>query len=145
MRFALWREKVFEKSANSIRLNCPHQPERKKDDRHGGCHVEIGVAAAEERPVNVKVAINLVSPSDRTHAWNQAEPVLEQNENDDRRKKPKRFSNQIPANNIFQKTVKTFHEPFPKVLRPAGNWLDSARRDLGEDDNAERDDPCHQH
>ena len=52
----LWPEKMQENSADAIGLKRPDDPEDKKDRRHGGGHVEIGVAAAQQRAIDMKNA-----------------------------------------------------------------------------------------
>ena len=84
-------------------------------------------------------------PPDRADAGNQAKPVYEQDENENRREKPKRFADEIPADDSFQEIVETLHQPFPKILRSARDRLNPAGGDLGEDNDAERDNPGHQH
>src|SRR6266478_2565893 len=55
-------------------------------------------------------------------------PEQEKNKNENRREEPKRFFHQIAADNALKKIVKTFHQPFPKVLRTARNRLDLSCR-----------------
>src|SRR6266403_588704 len=87
----------------------------------------------------------VMSPADRADAGNQPEPLHEQNENENRREKPECLSDKIAPDDVLEKVIKTFHQPFPKILCAAGDSLDFSHRQLGENDNSGSDDPGHQH
>ena len=86
-----------------------------------------------------------MSPSDRADAWNEADPVGGENEDEDGGKEPERPLDQVPADDALEETVEAFHEPFQEVLRAARNLGHASRRQLGEHDEAEGDDPRHDH
>ncbi len=86
-----------------------------------------------------------MSPSDRADAWNEANPVGGENEDEDGGKEPKRALDQVPADDALEQTEEAFHEPFQKVLRAAGNLRHASRCHLGEHDEAHGDDPRHDH
>ena len=84
-------------------------------------------------------------PTNGADTGNEPEPIYEQNEDEDRRKKPKCFPNQIAADDVFEKIVKAFDEPFPKILCSRRHRFDVARGGLGKDNHSSRDDPGNEH
>src|SRR5205807_6768168 len=96
-RFTFWSKQMFQKSANTVGLKRPDKPQDKENSRHRRGHIEIGISTAQKRPIDMKRADRWVvmSPADRSDAGNQAEPIHEQNENENRREKPKRFPHQL--------------------------------------------------
>src|SRR5438874_523653 len=127
---------MFQKTADALSLECPDQPKHKKDRRHRRRHIEVSIAAAQKRPSNMKVSGRIVmAPTDRADAGNESEPVNKQNENENGGEKPKGFADQFAPDDVFQKIVETFDQPFPKILRPARDWFDPASRDLRENDD----------
>ncbi len=52
----------------------------------------------------------VMSPADRSDPGNEPEPVHEQNENENRREKPKCFLHELAADNALEKIVKTLIE-----------------------------------
>src|SRR6266705_2517346 len=87
----------------------------------------------------------VMSPADRADAGNQAEPIHKQNKNKNGREEPERLSDKIAPDDVLEKAIKTFDQPFPKILCAAGDSLDFSHRQLGENDNSGGDDPGHQH
>ena len=86
-----------------------------------------------------------MTPTDCSNAWNQSEPVHEQDENEERCKKPKCLLHQFPANNSLQEVIESFDEPFPKILSATWNSFGVAHRGLRKNDDASRHNPRHQH
>src|SRR5438552_588870 len=80
-------EKMKQKSADTVCLDRPHNPEQKKNHGHRESHVEIGVATAQQRSINVEHSgcRIVVAPPDCSDSGNEPEPVHEQNENENRR------------------------------------------------------------
>src|SRR5438105_8513307 len=87
----------------------------------------------------------VMTPTNRAHTRQQPEPIDEQNENENRGEEPKRSFHQIAANDALEEIVKTFHQPFPKILDAAGYWPDSSRRSLRKNDDPSGHNPRHQH
>src|SRR5438445_9578425 len=86
-----------------------------------------------------------MSPANGADTGNQAEPVHEQNENEDGREEPKSFAHQFAADDSLQEIVKTFHQPFPEILDAAGHWPYSSRGGLRKNNDTRSDNPRHQH
>src|SRR5438874_8016591 len=86
-----------------------------------------------------------MTPADGPDSRNQSEPVHKENENENGRKKPKTFPHQLAADDVFQKTMEAFNQPFPKILDAAGNRFHPASGNLCENNDHSRDDPRHQH
>src|SRR5271170_1503422 len=86
-----------------------------------------------------------VSPTDRAHAGDQAQPIRGKNEDEDAREEPERPLDEMRTDNAFEKCVQAFHEPFPKILYSTGNWHHVPRRDLSKNDEAHRNDPAGDH
>src|ERR1700720_1775551 len=87
----------------------------------------------------------MMTPANRSYTRQQPEPVDEQNENENRGEKPKRFFHQIAANYALEKIVETLYQPFPKILDATGQWRDSSGRGLRKNDDPRSDNPRHQH
>src|SRR5215475_14792872 len=87
----------------------------------------------------------VVTPADCSDSRNQSEPVHEQNENENRRKKPKSFCHQIASDDIFKERVETLDHPLPKILSATWNWFGVAHRGLRKNDDTSSDEPGHQH
>ena len=87
----------------------------------------------------------VMAPADRSNAGNKTEPVHKQNKNKNGREEPERLSDKIAPDNVFEKVIKTFNQPFPKILDAAGNRLDLPCGELRENNNPSRDNPRHQH
>ena len=115
-----------QESADALGLNRPNKPEHEENCGHRCRHIEIGVAAAQKRPIDMKGACCwiIMSPANRSDARNEAEPIHEQNEDEDRGEKPKRLFDQIATDDVLKKLVKALHQPFPKILRSAWNRFD---------------------
>src|SRR5437667_12545302 len=96
-------------TADAVSLNRPDDPANEEDGRHREGQVQIGVGAAEQRPIDMKRAGGIVmAPADGPDAGYQTKPVQKQNENEDRRETPERLFHQLPADNIFEQLVETF-------------------------------------
>src|SRR5437667_627928 len=128
--FAFRSKNVKQESTNAVGLDRPDNPKQKEYRGHGEGHVEICIASTEKRLIDMENARRriVVAPADCSDSGNEPKPVHEQNENENRREEPKRFFHQIAADNALKKIVKTFHQPFPKVLRTTRNRLDLSRR-----------------
>ena len=115
-RFAFRSEQVQQESADTIRLNCPNNPENKKNSGHGRSHVEIGVGAAEQGAIDVKDAGRriVMSPADRPDAGNQSRPVGEQNENENGGEEPERFLHQLASDDRPRENCRDFPPAIPK-------------------------------
>ena len=87
----------------------------------------------------------MMSPANGADTRNEPEPIYEQNENEDRGKEPERLLDQIASDHAFEKIVKAFHEPFPKILRSGRHRLDFARGGLREHNHSGGHDPSHEH
>src|SRR5438128_7480412 len=87
----------------------------------------------------------MMPPADRADPRNEAEPIYEQNENEERGEKPKRFADKIAPDDALEKIVKTLNQPFPKILNAARDRIDFSRRQLRKNDDRRRHDPRHQH
>src|SRR6266536_1944419 len=77
----------------------------------------------------------VMAPADRPHAGDQTKPVHEQDENENRREEPKRFSHQFAPDNSFKKVIQSPDQPLPEILNAAWNRLDVLGRDLGKNDD----------
>src|SRR5437763_9976036 len=133
-------------TADAVSLNRPDDPANEKDGRHREGQVQIGIGAAEQRPVDMKRTGGIVmAPADGADAGYQTEPVQKQNENEDRGEKPEGLFHQLPTDNVFEKIVEALDQPFPKILRASRDGFDFARRDLREEKDAGGHEPGHAH
>src|SRR5204863_1498992 len=87
----------------------------------------------------------VVTPPDCSDSRNQSKPIHEENKNENRGKKPKSLSHELTADNVFQEIVQTLNQPLPKILNPAGDWLNSPGCDLCKNDDARGDHPGDKH
>src|SRR5207249_11786871 len=75
-RLTLWPENVKQESADSVCLDRPNNPKQKEDRGHCRGHVQISVAPAQERSINMENAARVVmSPANCAHAGNEPKPV----------------------------------------------------------------------
>src|SRR5439155_17480483 len=75
-RLTLRAENVKQESADSVCLDRPNNPEQKEDRGHCRGHIEIGVAPAQQRSIDMENAVRAVmSPANGAHAGNKPEPV----------------------------------------------------------------------
>src|SRR5439155_919730 len=125
--FALRPEQVEKETFDAICLQRPDYPEEKEEHRHGGSHVQVRVAAAQQRAGDLKAVLALHAPADRADARDQAEPVREKNEDEDGREKPEGLFDEVVANDAFQEIVKIFHQTLPEILRAGGDFPHPAR------------------
>ena len=142
---ALGRKQLLEESDRTNFLQRPDDPAGEKDQRHGERQVQIGIRAAEQRLVDLETVGSLVPPANRANPGNQTKPIGGQNEDEDRRQKPKRPLDQMRADDSLQKVVQTFDQPFQEVLGPAGNTFHVARCDSGENYQGDGDNPADDH
>src|SRR4029453_19385019 len=68
-------KKLLENSSDADFLKSPDDPAREKYQRHGQRQIEIGVGSAEKRLIDGETVRGLVSPPDRAHAGNEADPI----------------------------------------------------------------------
>ena len=61
------------------------------------------------------------------------------------REEPERPLDQVRADDALEQVVEALDQPLEKVLRAAGHLRHAPRRELREDDQADRDDPGHDH
>src|SRR6266436_4633036 len=123
-RLTFWAKQMFQESANTVGLNRPDKPHHEKYGRHRGRHVQIRVATAQQRPIDMEISRTVVvTPADCSDSRNQSEPVHEQNKNENCGKKPKSLLHEVTADDVFQKIVQTLNQPFPKVLNPVWDGL----------------------
>src|ERR1700674_3301332 len=100
--FSLRTEKMQDEAADAIGLDRPDDPANKKDRRHREGQVQIGIGAAEQRPVDMKRAGGIMmAPADGADARHQTEPVQKKDENEDRGEEPEGLLHQLPADNVF--------------------------------------------
>jgi hypothetical protein len=137
----------MQKATDPVRLDRPNNPKHKKDRGHCGSHIEVGVSSAQQGAIDVEHAGRRVvmAPADRPDPGKEAEPVYKQNKNEYGREEPERLADKIAPYDVFEKVIKTFHQPFPKILDTARDRLDSARRYLSKNENPHRHNPRHQH
>src|SRR4029077_6913801 len=99
-----------QESSEAVGLNRPDKPHHEEYGRPCGRQVQIRVATASQRPIGPVISRTVVvTPADCSDSRNQSEPVHEQNENENRRKKPKSFCHQVTADDVFQKMVQTLN------------------------------------
>ena len=134
-----------QKPLQPVGLDCPDRPEKEKDYRHCSGHIEVGISPAQKRTRHFEAVFALDAPAERADTRNEPKPIRGEDEDENRGKKPKSLFDEVSANDAFQKFVKTFHQPFPKILRAGGHILDFARGRLGEHNQAHRDNPGDYH
>src|SRR5207244_4658237 len=118
-------------SADAVGLNRPDKPHHEEYGRHRGRHVQIRVATAQQRPIDMEISRRVgMSPTNCSDSRNQSEPVHEQNKNENCGKKPKSLSHELTADDVFQEIVQTLHQPFPKILNPVWDGLNLPGRYL---------------
>src|SRR5262249_37282390 len=145
-RLTFWAKQLFQEAADTVSLNRPDKPHHEKYCRHCGRHVQVRVATAQQRPIDMENSGSVVvSPADCSDSRNQPKPVHEQNKNENRGIEPKSLSHEVAADDVFQEVVQTLNQPFPKILYAAGDDLDPTGCDLCKNDNAGGYDPGHQH
>src|SRR5438874_2105167 len=88
---------------------------------------------------------SLLAPADGAHARNESKPVCEEDEDENRGKKPKRLLHKVGAEDAAKKVIETLDQPLPEILRAIGDRFHFASGELGEDDDADSDDPGHEH
>src|SRR5882762_2519857 len=86
-----------------------------------------------------------LAPPDRANSWKQAQPVTEQDEDEDARKKPERPHHQIPSYNALKEVSQSLYQPFPEVLCTRRDLLNVPSGKLRKNDDEQRDDPCNHH
>src|SRR6266567_3886963 len=123
-RLPFWAKQMFQESSDAVGLNRPDKPHHEEYGRHRGRHVQIRVATAQQRPIDMEISRTVVvTPADCSDSRNQSEPVHEQNKNENCGKKPKSLLHEVTADDVFQKIVQTLNEPFPKILNPVWDGL----------------------
>ena len=147
LRLALWREKMHDESAEAIGLKRPDGPHDEEDDGHCERHVEVGIGAAEERLIDVIDAqgADWIAEADAADAGDEAEPIREEDEDEDGGEEPEGFLDELMADDALEEVVKALDEPLDEVLRAVGDFLHVTGGELGEDDDADGDDPCDDH
>src|SRR5438874_3780017 len=99
-------------AAHAVGLDRPKQPQGEKDDGHRARHVQVRIAAAEQRPIKMKRAVGQVmAPTDRAHARDETKPVYKENEDENGGEKPESLSDQLSADDALQEVVETFDQP----------------------------------
>src|SRR5436190_18118267 len=122
---------MFQESTDTVGLNGPDEPHHKEYGRHGGRHVQVGIATAQQRPTDVKISrCVVITPTNSSDSWNQAKPVHEENKNENGRKEPKSLGHQVATDDVLQKAVQTFDQPLPKILNSARDALNAPGCDL---------------
>ncbi len=134
-----------QKTARTISLNRPDDPADEEDHGHGEGHVQVGIGTAEERLVDNEAVLGLVAPAHGADARDQADPVTEHDEDEDGGEEPEGLLHQFTANDAFKEIAKAFDHELPEVLSAIGDILHVAGGDLGKNDQAQGDDPAHDH
>src|SRR6266403_2842817 len=137
------RKQLLEEPLQADFLHGPDDPAPEEDERHGERHVHVGIGAAEQWLLDREAGSGPVTPSDRTDARNQADPVRGENEDEDGAEEPERPFNQVMAEDPLEKAVEPLDEPLQKVLRSFRDLLHGPRRGLGKEDERHGDDPRH--
>ena len=83
---------------------------------------------------NSRVRI-VMSPANRADAGNEAKPIDEQNEDEDRGKEPERLFHQVTPNHALEKIVKALDKSFPEVLQTFRDGSDFSRSQLRADND----------
>src|SRR4029453_7139499 len=109
--FPFGPEELREELPDTDFLQTPDNPAHEKHERHGKRHVDVRIRSTEQRFVDDKVSVCVMTPADRTHAWNEANPVRRENEDENRREEPERPLDKMCAEDPFQKVVETFNHP----------------------------------
>ena len=86
-----------------------------------------------------------MSPTYCTHARDEAEPVAEQDENEDGSKKPKRFAGQLGSEDAFEKADQAFNDPLDKILQAGWHQLGLLGGNLRDKNQAQCHDPRYYH
>src|SRR4029077_8299943 len=130
-RLTFWAKQMFQEASDAVGLNRPDKPHHKEYGRHRGRHVQIRVATAQQRSVDMKISRTVVvTPADCSDSRNQSEPIHEQNKNENCGKKPKSLWHEVTADDVFQKIVQPLTQPFPKILNTARDSLNPSGSDL---------------
>src|SRR6266404_4445235 len=119
-RLTFWAKQMFQESSDAVGLNRPDKPHHEEYGRHRGRHVQIRVATAQQRPIDMEISRTVVvTPADCSDSRNQSEPVHEQNKNENCSKKPKSLLHEVTADDVF-----------PKILKPVWDGLNLPGRYL---------------
>ena len=102
------------KPPTPLALHRPEQPQQHENRRHGEGHVQVGVAAAQQRARHLKAVRRGHAPANRADARNQAEPVGEEDEDENGREKPKGLLHQIRARECLPENRKGFPPAIPR-------------------------------
>src|SRR4030095_4910840 len=103
--------------SDAVGLNRPDKPHHEEYGGPRGGHVEIRVATAKQRPIDMEISRSVVvTPADCSNSRKQSEPVHEQNKDENRRKKPKSLLHEVTADDVFQKVVQPLNQPLLKTL-----------------------------
>jgi hypothetical protein len=116
-------------------MDCRATPSsRRRNQCHGQSLVHVGIAAPQKRARDRESSARFARPSQSCRRRDQAEPICEKDENENRREEPKRFFDQVRPNDTLEKIVKTLNQPFPEILRAGRDFLNSARGQSREQD-----------
>ena len=130
---------------DTIGLQRPDRPEKEKEHRHRGGHVQIGIATAEQRARHMEPVLGLHAPANRSDTGNQAEPVGKENKDENRREEPKGLFDQVRPDDAFEKLVKTLDQPFPEALCARRHVLNFSRGAAREQNQPQGDNPGDHH
>jgi hypothetical protein len=144
---------MHNKSTETVRTERPPAPASEEDQCHRQGHVQVRVAAAEERRFHVESPFRVVVPeANGADPWDQTEPVGKQDEDEHRGEEPERALRQIAPDDLFEEIPQSLDEELPEILRSTRNFqcgffrrANSAGRQLSKKDDQARDDPGHDH
>jgi len=105
-----------------LNWSAQNRPASEENHGHRERHIKVGIAGPQQRSRHFKTVFTLMSPANRAGTGNQPEPVRRQDENENRREKPERLLHQSRSDDAFEKTVKSFHQPFQKFCAPDGTF-----------------------
>ena len=138
--FALGAEEMHDDAADAVGLDRPDNPADEKDRGHREGQFRSALAPRSKRPVDMKRAGRriVMTPADGADAREQAEPVQEQDENEDRGEEPEGLLDQIAPDHVLEKIVETLHQPLPEILETRRDRLDFSRGELRAKDEFRR-------
>ena len=129
--FALGPEQMRQKAARAIGLHRPDHPAGEEDHRHGEGHVQVGVAAAQQRSVDVESVRGLMPQPIVPTPGISPNQLANRMKMKMRGEEPKRLLHQFGPDDAFKKVVQAFDHPFPEILRPLRDELHLAGRRSG--------------
>src|SRR5205807_8882888 len=74
---ALRPKEVQRETPDAVGTQRPNEPQHHKNRRHGEGHIQIGIAAAQKRMLNMEAVWFLLAPPDRADTRDQPEPICE--------------------------------------------------------------------